>query len=267
MSGHVAIDDISIRYSARRQSQLALDVTRLALAPGTFSAIIGPSGCGKSTFLNAIAGFIPPASGEIRLDGRVLNGPCADVGVIFQQYALFPWLTALGNVKFALKRFKLPRAELHRRALAALEEVGLASLGHHYPGQLSGGQKQRVGIARTLAFEPRVLLMDEPFGALDAQTRGVMQDLLLRVWQKHRATVLFITHDVDEALLLADRIEVMSAASGKIIRSYGLSQLRSAAGAQSRQCRFAGYPRRNSDTAAAAGFAVLTQCTAGCLAS
>ncbi|AHF75623.1 Taurine import ATP-binding protein [Sodalis praecaptivus] len=226
MSGHVAIDDISIRYPARRQAPLALDVTRLELAPGTFSAIIGPSGCGKSTLLNAIAGFIAPASGQIRIDGRVLNGPDAQVGVIFQQYALFPWLTALGNVKFALKRFNLSRAERHRRALAALEEVGLASLCHHYPGQLSGGQKQRVGIARTLAFEPRVLLMDEPFGALDAQTRGVMQDLLLRVWQKHRATVLFITHDVDEALLLADRIDVMSAAPGKIIRSYSLNQPR-----------------------------------------
>ncbi|MGL9772909.1 MAG: ABC transporter ATP-binding protein [Sodalis sp. (in: enterobacteria)] len=191
MSGHVVIDDISIRYGGRRQPPLALDVTRLDLAPGTFSAIIGPSGCGKSTLLNAVAGFIPPASGEIRIDGLVLNGPCAEVGVIFQHYALFLWLTALGNVKFALNRFKLPRAELHQRALATLEEVGPASLGHHYPGQLSGGQKQRV----------------------------VMWDLLLRVCQKHRATVLFITYDVGEALLLADRIEAMSAAPGKIIRS------------------------------------------------
>lgn len=146
MSGHVAIDDISIRYPARRQAPLALDVTRLELAPGTGhrapGTFIGPSGCGKSTLLNAIAGFIAPASGQIRMDGRVLNGPDAQVGYIFQQYALFPWLTALGNVKFALKRFNLFRAEQHRRALAALEEVSLASLCHHYPGQLSGGQNR-----------------------------------------------------------------------------------------------------------------------------
>lgn len=220
--GRVEVDHVSIRFSSRKATSLALSETRLVLEPGTFTALIGPSGCGKSTLLNAVAGFVEPSGGQIRIDGQAIDGPNRQVGVVFQQYALFPWFTALGNVKFGLARFKLPKAELHSRAMAALAEVGLERQADKYPGQLSGGMKQRVGIARTLAFEPRVLLMDEPFGALDAQTRRVMHELLLRLWQKHRMTVLFVTHDVDEALLLADQVHVMSPSPGRIIRSYAL---------------------------------------------
>lgn len=220
--GRVEIDHVSITFSSRKATSLALAETRLTLAPGTFTALIGPSGCGKSTLLNAVAGFVEPSGGQIRIDDQPIDGPSRQVGVVFQQYALFPWFTALGNVKFGLARFNLPKTDLHHRAMAALAEVGLEGQADKYPGQLSGGMKQRVGIARTLAFEPRVLLMDEPFGALDAQTRRVMHELLLRIWQKHRMTVLFVTHDVDEALLLADQVHVMSPSPGRIIRSYTL---------------------------------------------
>jgi NitT/TauT family transport system ATP-binding protein len=224
--GRVEIDHVSIRFTSRKGDYLALAETALTLEPGTFTALIGPSGCGKSTLLNALAGFVEPTGGQIRIDREPVTGASPKVGVVFQQYALFPWFTALGNVKFALQRFKLPKRELEERAIAALAEVGLESQADKYPGQLSGGMKQRVGIARTLAYEPKVLLMDEPFGALDAQTRRVMHELLLRVWEKHRATVLFVTHDVDEALLLADHVHVMSRSPGRIIRSYELTSQR-----------------------------------------
>jgi len=219
--GRVEIDDVSIVYDGRRgASSVALQPTTLTLQPSSFTALIGPSGCGKSTLMNAIAGFVEPTTGAIRIDHEQVEGPSPQVGVIFQQYALFPWFTAIGNVKFALKRFALRGAELERRALQALTEVGLAKQASKFPGQLSGGMKQRVAIARTLALEPKVLLMDEPFGALDAQTRLSMHELLLAVWNKHRPTVLFVTHDVDEALLLADTVHVMSASPGRIVRSY-----------------------------------------------
>ncbi|MCD1618679.1 ABC transporter ATP-binding protein [Salipiger marinus] len=222
MSGHVRVDQVSITFKGKEGPVTALAPTTLHLAPGSFTALIGPSGCGKSTLMNAIAGFVTPASGAITLDGTGISGPRPDVGVIFQQYALFPWFTALGNVKFALKRLGLPKAELQDRAMAALEEVNLADHARKFPQELSGGMKQRVAIARTFASGPKVLLMDEPFGALDAQTRIVMHRLLIDIWQKHRATVLFVTHDVDEALLLADRVCVMSQAPGRILRDYPL---------------------------------------------
>jgi NitT/TauT family transport system ATP-binding protein len=191
----------------------------LALESGSFTAIVGPSGCGKSTLLNAIAGFVKPSYGYVSVDGRKVRGPDPDVGVIFQQFALFPWFSALGNVEFALKRFTMSRGERRQRAIEALREVKLADHARKFPGQLSGGMKQRVAIARTLACNPKVLLMDEPFGALDAQTRLRMQELLLRLWDVRRQTVLFITHDVDEALLLADVVHVMSAAPGRILET------------------------------------------------
>ena len=221
-TGRVHVNDVVIRFNGKQGEVTALDRTQLTLEPGTFTALIGPSGCGKSTLMNAIAGFVTPASGAITLDGTGISGPRPDVGVIFQQYALFPWFTALGNVKFALKRLGLPKAELQDRAMAALEEVNLADHARKFPQELSGGMKQRVAIARTFASGPKVLLMDEPFGALDAQTRIVMHRLLIDIWQKHRATVLFVTHDVDEALLLADRVCVMSQAPGRILRDYPL---------------------------------------------
>jgi len=219
--GRVEIDDVSIVYDGRRGTRsVALQPTTQTLQPSSFTALIGPSGCGKSTLMNAVAGFVVPSTGAIRIDGEQVEGPSPQVGVIFQQYALFPWFTAIGNVKFALKRFALRGAELEQRALQALAEVGLAKQARKFPGQLSGGMKQRVAIARTLALEPKVLLMDEPFGALDAQTRLSMHELLLAVWNRHRPTILFVTHDVDEALLLADTVLVMSASPGRIVRSY-----------------------------------------------
>ncbi|WP_370047594.1 MULTISPECIES: ABC transporter ATP-binding protein [Salipiger] len=224
--GRVEIDDVVIRFKGRQGPVTALSRTSHVLEPGTFTALIGPSGCGKSTLMNAIAGFVKPSEGSLRLDGRPIAGPSPEVGVIFQQYALFPWFTALNNVRYGLKQFGLPQREEIDRARAALAEVGLEAHADKYPQQLSGGMKQRVAIARTFAVGPKVLLMDEPFGALDAQTRLVMHELLLNIWRKHRATVLFVTHDVDEALLLSDHVQVMSHAPGRIIRHYHLTQQR-----------------------------------------
>ncbi|MCA0850786.1 MAG: ABC transporter ATP-binding protein [Salipiger thiooxidans] len=224
--GRVEVEDVVIRFGTRDSAVTALDRTNLVLEPGTFTALIGPSGCGKSTLMNAIAGFVQPAEGRITLDGAQIRGPSPDVGVIFQQYALFPWFTALGNIRFGLKQFGLSKREEIDRARAALDEVGLGAHAEKYPQQLSGGMKQRVAIARTFATGAKVLLMDEPFGALDAQTRIVMHELLLNVWRKHRATVLFVTHDVDEALLLADDVRVMSQAPGRLIRHYAMTQPR-----------------------------------------
>ncbi|GLS16357.1 ABC transporter ATP-binding protein [Hydrogenophaga electricum] len=215
--GDVQGHDAEVRFRQRGRDIQALAPVSLALAPGSFTSVIGPSGCGKSTLLNAIAGFTPLSSGSLQVDGAIVSGPSPRVGVMFQQYALFPWFTAAGNVEFALKRFGLPRAERRTAALQALDEVGLSGKADHHPGQLSGGMRQRVALARTLAARPDVLLMDEPFGALDAQTRLAMQELLLRIWEARRTTVLFITHDIDEALLLSDRVLVMSAAPGRFI--------------------------------------------------
>ncbi|MGE0803372.1 MAG: ABC transporter ATP-binding protein [Lautropia sp.] len=218
-TGKVEIRNLRITYRSTVGSGIALDDTDLDLEPGSFVSLIGPSGCGKSSLLNALGGFIAPSGGSIRVDGRLVDQPTPEVGVIFQQYALFPWFTAMGNIVFALKRFGLAQSELQDRALEALRQVGLEQHAKKYPGQLSGGMKQRVAVARTLASQPKVLLMDEPFGALDAQTRLSMHELLLRVWEQHRITVLFVTHDVDEALLLSDLVHVMSAAPGRIIRT------------------------------------------------
>jgi NitT/TauT family transport system ATP-binding protein len=216
--GLIEVRDLTIRFPGRTGA-VALTGMNVTLKPGSFTAVIGPSGCGKSTLLNAIAGFVAPSAGTITLDGVAVDGPSPERGVVFQQYGLFPWFSATGNIEFALKRFGYPKEQQRREALTALEEVGLAMMADRFPAQLSGGMKQRVAIARTLAGRPKVLLMDEPFGALDAQTRMNMHDLLLRIWERHKTTVLFITHDVDEALILADTIHVMSPGPGKIIAS------------------------------------------------
>jgi NitT/TauT family transport system ATP-binding protein len=220
MKGHVLMVGVEISFAAPAGRTIhAVAPTTLSLEPGSFTALIGPSGCGKSTLLNAIAGFVPVSAGSLQVDGRTVTGPDPSVGVVFQQYALFPWFTAIGNVEFALKRLPLTRAERRERAMAALAEVGLAGRASTYPGHLYGGMKQRVALARTFAAGPNVMLMDEPFGALDAQTRVAMHELLLGIWEAHRATVLFITHDVDEALLLSDRVHVMSAGPGRIVET------------------------------------------------
>ena len=215
--GRVTLRSTTVVFGDGDNQTVALAPTDLVLQPGTFTALIGPSGCGKSTLLNAVAGFTEQTDGAIHVDGRRVDGPHPSVGVIFQSFALFPWFTARGNVEFALKRFGLHRHERLDRAIAALEEVGLAKHARKFPGQLSGGMKQRVAIARTLSADPDVLLMDEPFGALDAQTRLRMHEMLTNIWMKRKKTVLFVTHDVDEALRLADVVYVMSANPGQII--------------------------------------------------
>ena len=226
-SGKIDISNVSIAFKAGRSKiNLALDTTDLILKPGEFAAFIGPSGCGKSTLLNAVAGFVTPTTGGIAVDGVEITKPTPEIGVVFQNFALFPWFTAISNVTFPLKRFAMSRSERRERAFAALEEVGLADHAHKYPGQLSGGMKQRVAIARTLVSNPTVLLMDEPFGALDAQTRVSMHELLLSLWEKRRQTVMFVTHDVNEALLLADVVYVMSTAPGRVIRRIDVDSAR-----------------------------------------
>jgi NitT/TauT family transport system ATP-binding protein len=195
---------------------LALKHVSLEVREHEFLALLGPSGCGKSTLLYLIGGFLPIETGKIAVDGRPVTGPGPDRGIVFQNFALFPWKTVRRNVLYGLERQRLPRAERELRAQSFIDLVGLTGFEDSYPSHLSGGMKQRVAIARTLAFDPRMLLMDEPFGALDAQTRSLMQSELLAIWQKTRKTVIFVTHDVHEAVYLADRVAVMTARPGRI---------------------------------------------------
>ncbi len=194
----------------------ALDNVDLSVGKGQFAAIVGPSGCGKSTILNLIAGFEKPTTGEVSVDGAMVRNPGPDRAVVFQEAALFPWLSVWENTVFSPKARGQPKSAYEDKARHFLSRVGLSDFYDHLPTQLSGGMKQRVGIARTLVMEPQLFLMDEPFGALDAQTRIDMQELLLSVWDELRRTVVFITHDVDEAILLADVVFVMSARPGRI---------------------------------------------------
>jgi NitT/TauT family transport system ATP-binding protein len=194
----------------------ALKDIRLDIAAGEFVALLGPSGCGKSTLLNLVASFEPLTSGTLTMDGKPILEPGPDRGVVFQEAALFPWLSVWENVVFGPKAQKLKPADYEPRAERMLEIVGLKDFKHHLPIQLSGGMRQRVGIARVLTLGSKVLLMDEPFGALDAQTRLSMQELLLSVWDQIKPTVIFVTHDIDEALFLADTVHVMSARPGRI---------------------------------------------------
>jgi NitT/TauT family transport system ATP-binding protein len=211
--GRLAVEGVSIRFG----STLALSELSFAAAPGSFIALLGPSGCGKSTLLNAIAGFQPVATGSIQLDGAAITGPGADRGVVFQQPWLFPWMTVRDNIAYGPRMRGLPRAEIAAKTDTLLKVVGLAQAATKYPQQLSGGMQQRAAIARVLANDPAVLLMDEPFAALDAQTRSMMQAYLLEVWSKLPKTIVFVTHDIDEALLLSDRIIVMGTQPGRVI--------------------------------------------------
>ena len=195
---------------------LALENVSLRVREREFLALLGPSGCGKSTLLYLIGGFLPIGTGKILVDGKAVAGPGPDRGIVFQNFALFPWKTVRKNVLYGLERQALPRQERETRAQAFIDLVGLTGFEESYPSQLSGGMKQRVAIARTLAFDPRMLLMDEPFGALDAQTRSLMQSELLAIWEKTRKTVIFVTHDVHEAVYLAERVAVMTARPGRI---------------------------------------------------
>ena len=195
---------------------LALQATDLAVAENDFITILGPSGCGKSTLLRIVAGLDQQTAGEVLLDGRRIAGPGADRGMVFQSYTLFPWLTVRDNVCFGLNERGLPRAEQLEIAQAYIGKVGLVGFEHHYPKQLSGGMQQRTAIARALANGPRMLLMDEPFGARDHPSRELMQELLLGIWEAERKTVLFVTHDIDEAVFMGSRVVVMSARPGRI---------------------------------------------------
>jgi len=188
----------------------ALRQVDLSVAPEEFVALVGPSGCGKTTVLKIIAGLLSPTGGRVTVSGTPVTGPGTDRGVVFQQAALMPWRTVLDNVVLALEFAKIPKRERRPRAERYLDLVGLADFHDHFPGELSGGMQQRVGIARALALEPQVLLMDEPFGALDAITRQQMQLELVRIWEHERRSVLFVTHSLEEALLLSDRIVVMT---------------------------------------------------------
>ncbi|WP_369776718.1 ABC transporter ATP-binding protein [Streptomyces sp. R33] len=216
MSLGVRLEGLSVHYGAGP----VLERTDLELPAGSFTALLGPSGCGKSSVLNLVAGFVRPTEGRVTAGSAPVGGPGPERGVVFQYYALFPWRTARGNVEFALKRLGLPRPERRRRALAALAEVGLADGAEKYPAQLSGGMQQRVALARALAAEPEVLLMDEPFGALDALTRTRMQTLLRELWQRRGTTVLFVTHDIDEALALAERVVVLGGTPGRVVADH-----------------------------------------------
>ena len=211
----LAVQDVVLRY-AGNPGVLALDHVSLDVARNEFCVIVGPSGCGKSSLLYLAAGLNEVTSGRILVDGREVSEPGPDRGMVFQSYTLFPWLTVRANVDYGPRRKGLPMAQRREIVARFLEEVGLTPFADHYPAQLSGGMKQRVAIARALANDPAVLLMDEPFGALDSQTRGTMQKLLLRVWERQHKTVLFVTHDIDEALILGDRVLVMTARPGRI---------------------------------------------------
>ncbi|PWC40425.1 hypothetical protein TSO221_25295 [Azospirillum sp. TSO22-1] len=203
--------------SASGQETLALADVSLSFADGAFVCLLGPSGCGKTTLLNMIAGFLQPGAGTVAVDGRPVEGPSPDRGVVFQDYSLFPWLTVRGNVQFGLRMAGVPPRERRRVADDCLDRVGLAAAGGRYPFELSGGMKQRVAIARALAPGPRVLLMDEPFAALDALTRTSLQNDLLELHRRDAKTVVFVTHNIAEAIYLADRVVVMSPHPGRVI--------------------------------------------------
>ena len=227
MSGHprpkIAFRDVSRRFDVGdRGSFLALDRLSLDIGDGEFVTVVGPSGCGKSTAMNIAAGLLAPSSGTILVDDAAVHGPGPERGIIFQQYALFPWLTVRENVEFGLRVAGMKRARRHAVADYFMDLVGLRDFADALPKTLSGGMKQRCAIARAYAVDPKILLMDEPFGALDALTRVQMQDTLLEVWSRERRTVMFITHDVDEAVYLANRVVVMAARPGRLSRVIGV---------------------------------------------
>lgn len=232
--GTVTIENLDLRFSPRGHAEVvALNDLSMTIPDKQFAVIVGPSGCGKSSLLDIVAGLKEPSGGTCRLDGRPIFGPGRERGMVFQNYSLFPWLTVLKNVEFGLSLQGTSPAVATERARHYVNAVGLSSFEKAYPTQLSGGMKQRVAIARALANDPEVILMDEPFGALDSQTRVVMQQLLLGIWESEHKTVLFVTHDIDEALYLGEKVYVMSARPGRIIdtlpvdfahpRSYELS--------------------------------------------
>jgi len=213
----VQVEHVSIALGHGAQRFEVLHDVSIDAAPGELVCLLGPSGCGKSTLLGALAGHLPPARGSLRLNGEPIEGPHPDRGLVFQHHTLFPWKTVLQNVAYGLKLKGIDRAAREAEARQMIAQVGLAGFEARYPRELSGGMQQRVEIARVLINKPRVLLMDEPFGALDALTRAHMQELLLDLWNRLRTTILFVTHDIDEALFLADRVLIIGPRPGRIL--------------------------------------------------
>ncbi|MGR0319394.1 ABC transporter ATP-binding protein [Agromyces sp. ZXT2-3] len=212
----ISVREVTKTFPLNGEEFTALDRVSIDIADNEFVTVVGPSGCGKSTLMNVLAGLETPTAGEALVDGRSVSGPGPERGVIFQQYALFPWLSVRKNVEFGLKVNGVPRAERRERAEHFIEMVGLQQFADALPKMLSGGMKQRCAIARAYAVNPSILLMDEPFGALDALTRVKLQEQLLETWSREKRTVMFITHDVDEAVFLANRVVVMAARPGRI---------------------------------------------------
>jgi NitT/TauT family transport system ATP-binding protein len=224
---------------AREEEVVALDGVDLEIGDDEFLTVLGPSGCGKTTLLNIVAGFEEATGGEVRVDGEAILKPGPDRGVVFQEYALFPWLTVEQNIEFGLRERGVPKAKRRARVRQQIASVGLSGFGQRYPQELSGGMRQRVALARVLVNDPKILLMDEPFAALDAQTRSIMQQELLRVWSAERRTVIFITHNIEEAILLGDRVVVMTARPGRIkdIVAVGLPRPRDVTSAEFNEIR------------------------------
>ena len=214
--GFIDVRNMGVTFGSGDSAVVAVKDVSLNVQPGEFVSLIGPSGCGKSTLLSIVAGFVSRRSVKRMLDGKPITRPGSDRGVVFQQYSLFPWLSVRKNVEFGLKMAGESQSKRNITARSLLDLAGLLSFENHYPDQLSGGMKQRIGIVRALATSPQVLLMDEPFGALDTQTRVVMQEILTNIWQQFRISVLFITHDIEESIFLSDRIYVMTARPGRI---------------------------------------------------
>jgi NitT/TauT family transport system ATP-binding protein len=214
----IEIDHVSqIFQTSKGDDHPALSDISLTIEEGAFVSILGPSGCGKSTLLYIVGGFVHPSRGDARMKGKMITGPGPDRGPVFQEFALFPWKSVLGNVMYGPRQQGLKRAEAEAQSRALIEMVGLKGFEDFYPKELSGGMKQRVALARTLAYHPEVLLMDEPFGALDAHTRTRLQNDLLNIWERDRKTVLFVTHSVDEAVFLSDKVVMMTRSPGRIM--------------------------------------------------
>jgi len=222
----LTVENLNKTYISQGSQTPALVDINLRIEEGEFICLLGPSGCGKSTLLKIIAGLIPATFGRIAINGKPVSGPGPERAVVFQDYALFPWMTVRDNIEFGLEARKLPVAERFEISSRLLKVVGLSDFAERFPHQLSGGMKQRVSLARALAVDPSLLLMDEPFGALDAQTRQLLQDELLRIWREYRKTVVFVTHSIEEAIYLSDRIAVMTARPGRIKQIVMVTELR-----------------------------------------
>ena len=216
----IEVRNVSKQFDQAGSPVEALADLNLTVNEGEFVSIVGPSGCGKSTLLYMLAGFIPATAGRMLVDGRPVTGPGVDRGIVFQEYALFPWLTVYDNIAFGLREARLREREVRATAERYIRLIGLTGFESRFPRELSGGMKQRVALARTFAYEPGILLLDEPFGALDAQTREIMQDELLRLWRSTHRTVIMVTHDVSEAVYLSNRVCVMSQRPGRIVQEF-----------------------------------------------